>query len=360
MMANTSALGLLVAGPCSAESEEQIFTVAQALKNDGRVAFLRAGVWKPRTRPGQFEGVGEKALRWLAKAKEQVGLSVCIEVARREHVELAHQYGIRSFWIGARTTSDPFAVQEIAETLEKGDGPVFVKNPISPDLELWVGAMERIAAHLQKEVIAVLRGCYPTRKITYRNAPEWELALRLRSRFGNALRILCDPSHIAGRQQYVAEVAQQALDYNLDGLMVEVHPTPQCALSDAQQQLTPADFFLLLDALRPSIRGLHEPNCQLENYRLQIDQIDARILDLLGERARVVRSIGEWKFQRGVQAFHEERWRELLKHHLRYGVREGLDSHFIRQLCELVHTESLRIQAKQAEQLRKKQDKEDV
>lgn len=352
-MIQSSPLGLLVAGPCSAESEEQVLATAYALKADGRVSFFRAGVWKPRTRPGLFEGVGENALKWLAEAKRCTALVPCVEVARAEHINLAHRYGISTFWIGARTTSDPFAVQEIADALLPEDGPIFVKNPISPDLELWIGAMERIATKVKNEVIAVHRGFYPIRKINYRNAPDWDLVLRLRSRYGNALRILCDPSHIAGKRELVAEVAQQALDYSLDGLMVEVHPTPQCALSDAQQQLTPNEFFSLLDALHPSACVKPEGQLELKRYRAQIDEIDCRILELLAERANVVRAIGEWKFQRGIQAFHEERWRELLKHHLRYGVQEGLDTHFVRQLCELVHTESLRIQGKCCEQLRK-------
>lgn len=358
-MVQSSSLGLLVAGPCSAESEEQILATAQALKADGRVALLRAGVWKPRTRPGQFEGMGEKALPWLEEAQRRTALPTCIEVARREHVELAHKYGIHTFWIGARSTSDPFAVQEIADALQQDDGPIFVKNPISPDLDLWVGAMERIAARVETEVIAVHRGFYSMRKLFYRNAPDWELALRLRSRYGNSLRILCDPSHIAGKRELVPEVAQRALDYAFDGLMVEVHPTPECALSDAQQQLTPTNFFALLDALRAPARGKAEAHVDLKLFRSQIDEIDCRILELLGERANIVSAIGEWKFQRGIQAFHEERWRELLKHHLRYGVQEGLDTHFVRQLCELVHTESLRIQGKCCEQLRNgKQDSE--
>ncbi len=358
MREQSSPLGLLIAGPCSAESEEQILALASVLKKDGRVGFLRAGVWKPRTRPGQFEGMGVKALPWLARAQERTSLPVCIEVARKEHVALARRHGITSFWIGARTTSDPFAVQEIADALQASDGPIFVKNPISPDLDLWVGAMERIASRHVKEVIAVHRGFYPTRKIVYRNVPDWGLVLRLRSRYGNALRILCDPSHIAGRRELVFEIAQLAMDYAFDGLMVEVHLTPECALSDAQQQLNPTDFFALLDRLRPPARQTASSYSELDHYRQQIDELDCRILELLGERLNVVRAIGEWKCQRGIQAFHEERWRELLKHHLRYGVHEGLDTHFVRRLCELVHTESLRLQGICYEQFHKQEDGE--
>lgn len=340
------ALGLLIAGPCSAESRVQVLSVAKLLQQDGRVAYFRAGVWKPRTRPGQFEGLGTTALPWLREIQETTGLTVCIEVARKEHVWEAVAHGIRAFWIGARTTSDPFAVQEIADALPVDTEVVLVKNPISPDLELWIGAIERIAAQTSSEVIAVHRGFFSIREGLYRNAQNWDIPLQLRTRFGNNLRILCDPSHIAGKREFVANIAQQALDYALDGLMVEIHPTPETALSDARQQLTPAAFFQMLDQLQPLQKNLElTDNEQLANFRKQIDAIDAKILDLLSERAEVVCKIGEWKLQHGVQAFHEERWNELLKHHLRYGIERGLDTHYVRQLCELVHTESLKLQA---------------
>ncbi len=341
---NITPLGLILAGPCSAESREQVFEVARSLSRDGRTSYLRAGVWKPRTHPGQFEGMGEVALSWLAEAQQETGIKVCIEVARAEHVALAHRYGIHSFWIGARTTSDPFAVQEVAEALGKADGPFFVKNPISPDIELWMGAIERLAAHTSQEVMAVHRGFFPTRKIAYRNAPEWELPLQLRSRYGHRLRILCDPSHIAGKREWVAEIAQQAMNFAFDGLMIEVHPSPENALSDARQQLTLAAFFQLLDTLLPPPQMTEVLDADLEHFRRKIDSIDVQVLDLLGERLAVVRDIGVWKAERGIQAFHQERWRELLKHHLRYGLQLGLDTHFVRRLCELVHTESLRLQ----------------
>ena len=341
---NITSLGLILAGPCSAESREQLFEVARALQADGRVAYLRAGVWKPRTRPGQFEGMGEVALSWLADVQQETGMRVCIEVARAEHVSLAHRYGIRSFWLGARTTSDPFAVQEVADSLDEGDGPFFVKNPISPDIDLWMGAIERLAARTSQEVMAVHRGFFPPRKIAYRNAPEWDLPLQLRSRYGHRLRILCDPSHIAGKREWIAEIAQQAMNFAFDGLMIEVHPCPDCALSDARQQLTPAAFSLLLDSLSPPPQILEGSDATLEMLRRKIDSVDAQRLDLLGERVADVRDIGVWKAERGIQAFHEERWRELLRHHLRYGLQLGLDSHFVRRLCELVHTESLRLQ----------------
>ncbi len=340
----TTPLGLILAGPCSAETREQILEVAHALQTDGRVAYLRAGVWKPRTRPGQFEGMGEVALSWLEEVQQKMGLPVCIEVARGEHLILARHYGIRAFWIGARTTSDPFAVQEIADVLDEGDGPIFVKNPISPDIDLWMGAIERLSLRASKEVIAVHRGFFPTRKIAYRNAPEWELPLQLRSRYGDRLRILCDPSHIAGKREWIAEIAQQAMNFAFDGLMVEVHPSPSTALSDARQQLIPDAFFHLLDSLIPPPHTVASSDVVLEDFRQKIDAIDTQILDLLGERAAVVRNIGAWKAERGIQAFHKERWLELLKHHLRYAGRVGLDTHFVRRMCELVHTESLRLQ----------------
>lgn len=357
MSATNSALGLILAGPCAAENIEQLRTVARMLKADGRTSYLRAGVWKPRTHPGQFEGMGEQALGWLAQIQEEEKITVCIEVARKEHLDSAHKYGIHCFWIGARTTSDPFAVQDIAENLIIKDGPIFVKNPISPDLELWIGALERIAAHTKQEVIPILRGFYPTRRCLFRNNPEWEIALRLRSRYGSNLRILCDPSHIAGKSELVAEIAQLAMDYAFDGLMTEVHPTPELALSDAQQQLTPASFFAMLDALKPPAREVRYDHATLQGFRHEIDRLDNQLLELFSERAKVVHEIGCWKSENGIQAFHEERWRELLRHHLRYGLKLGLSTHFVRQLCELVHTESLRLQGRCKVEARKKTHK---
>lgn len=337
----------VVAGPCSAESATQVLECAHALAADGRIALMRAGVWKPRTRPGGFEGMGPIALEWLAAAQRETGLRVCIEVATPEHVAAARNAGITAFWLGARTTSDPFAVERVAECLEPTDGPIFVKNPISPDLELWIGAIERVRRRGHPNVIAVLRGFYPYARTRYRNTPHWDVALTLRGRFAN-LPILCDPSHIAGNKALVQEIAQKAYDYNLDGLFIEVHPRPSEALSDARQQLSPAEMTRMLAALTPPApKGIRAPEAELAEMRTRIDTIDSQVLELLAQRKQIIEEIGRWKAAHNTPPFQADRWRELLLHHLRYGQRLGLSTLFVKNLCELVHTESLRLQGQQ-------------
>lgn len=334
----------VVAGPCSAESPEQVLRCAEELVRGGSIQLFRAGVWKPRTRPGGFEGRGAVALPWLAQVQRLYAVPVCVEVATPEHVSLALEHSITSFWVGARTSSDPFAVEALARAIPTGQGAIFVKNPISPDLELWVGAIERFACHGHTELSAVLRGFYPTEPTPYRNAPLWDVALALRSRL-DGVRLLCDPSHIAGQADLVGDIAQRALDLSFDGLFVEVHPDPSLALSDAQQQLTPQAFWHLMAHLH---MGRSMPLAadaeEVIQLRETIDRLDARLLDTLAARMETVAKIGDWKSQRNIRSFDGARWRALLRHHTRYAAQLGLRETFVRRLFSLVHGESLRLQ----------------
>ncbi|PIE83766.1 MAG: 3-deoxy-7-phosphoheptulonate synthase [Bacteroidia bacterium] len=335
---------LLVVGPCAAETPEQLLDVGRFLAEHGGISYLRAGVWKPRTRPGRFEGHGEQALPWLAQVQERYGIPVCVEVARPEHVRLARAHGIRTFWIGARTAGDPFAVQEIADALVAGDGPFLVKNPISPDTDLWVGAIERLRQRQLAPVIAVHRGFYPLTPERYRNSPRWDIVLDLRSRL-SGIPILCDPSHIAGRRSLVPEVARRALDLSLDGLMVEVHQMPEQALSDAGQQLSFSEFTRMMQTLRCPVRPPSGVEEGLRHLRAEIDTLDEQILALIARRMRVVEAIGRWKCERNIVPYRRDRWCELLAQNRSLGARHGLSESFVEELYRLVHAEALRIQA---------------
>ena len=334
-----------IAGPCAAESEQQVLMLAKALKTIPGVETFRAGVWKPRTRPGGFEGMGEQALPWLAQVQQSVGLEVCIEVATSRHVQLAHRYGIHSFWIGARTTSDPFALQALAEAIGPTEAKLYVKNPISPDVYLWLGAIERLEACGAKRLIAIHRGFYPQQSSPYRNAPCWSAVDAFRS-LRPDIPIVCDPSHMAGRTLFVQELAQQALCRGADGLFVEVHNDPSHALSDPLQQLTPPQLATMLQQLR-----LPQPEATAETIaptirtlREEIDSLDRQLLQLLAQRIQVVRQIGSLKAQHGLAAYSRERWMALLKMHLAEAHQLGLSPKFVHRLSTVVHVESLRIQ----------------
>ncbi len=335
---------LIIAGPCAAESPEQVLAIASFLAQQGGVSYFRAGVWKPRTRPGSFEGRGEQALPWLAQAQRQHGIPVCVEVARPEHVRLARAHGIRTFWIGARTAGDPFAVQEIADALIPGDGPFLVKNPTAPDIDLWIGAIERLRRTQLAPVIAVHRGFYPLTPERYRNSPRWDIALDLRSRLPG-ITILNDPSHIAGQRTLVPEVARRAIDLSLDGLIVEVHPQPEIALSDARQQLTFSEFTHLMQHLRYPEQPPSQEEEELRNLRAEIDTLDEQILALIAQRMRVVEAIGQWKYQRNIVPYHRDRWCELLQQNRQLGTQHGLSDPFVQDLYRHIHAEALRIQA---------------
>lgn len=346
---------LIIAGPCSAESREQVLDTARQLATDKRVQVFRAGVWKPRTRPGQFEGKGVKALEWLREVKETTHLRVATEVAEPEHVEAALSAGVDILWVGARTTSNPFSVQALAEALRGHDVPVLVKNPINPDLPLWMGALERFYASGVRKLGAVHRGFYPFEPTPLRNIPKWELAIELQSHFHN-LPVLSDPSHISGDPQYIADISQRALDMNMRGLMVEVHNHPSEALSDARQQITPAAFFSLLNDLQYRGEAAHNPEffTVLDALRSRIDSIDQQMLELLGKRMEVVEEIANAKEESQVSVLQLRRWEEMLRSRTRQGKELGLREEFIRKILQLVHKESIMRQTEVMQMLKKK------
>ena len=330
----------VISGPCSAETEEQVMTTARQLAMKGCHNF-RAGVWKPRTKPGGFEGNGEKALPWMKAVKEETGMLVATEVATPEHVELCLKYGIDILWIGARTSANPFAMQAIADALQGVDIPVFVKNPINPDLELWIGALERINQAGIKRLGAIHRGFSSYDKKIYRNMPMWQIPIELRRRIPD-LPIICDPSHIGGRRELIAPLCQQAMDLGFDGLIVESHCDPDKAWSDAKQQVTPdvIDFILSLLIIRDE-KTTTEGITQL---RKQIDELDNDLMELLSKRMRVCREIGQYKKEHNMTVLQPTRYNEILNKRGAQGTLCGMDSDFVKVVFEAVHQESVRQQ----------------
>jgi chorismate mutase len=330
----------VIAGPCSAETEEQVMTTARQLAMKGCHNF-RAGVWKPRTKPGGFEGHGEIALPWMKQVKEETGMLVSTEVATPEHVELCLKYGIDILWIGARTSANPFAMQAIADALQGVDIPVFIKNPINPDLELWIGALERINQAGIKRLGAIHRGFSSYDKKIYRNMPMWQIPIELRRRIPE-LPIICDPSHIGGRRELIAPLCQQAMDLGFDGLIVESHCEPDKAWSDAKQQVTPdvLDFILSLLIIRDE-KTTTEGISQL---RKQIDELDNDLMELLSKRMRVCREIGHYKKEHNMTVLQPTRYNEILNKRGAQGTLCGMDSDFVKVVFEAVHQESVRQQ----------------
>ena len=331
---------LVIAGPCSAESEEQVMTTAKQLADKGCRMF-RAGVWKPRTKPGGFEGQGEAALPWLQNVKKTTGMLVATEVATPEHVELALKYGIDILWVGARTSANPFAMQALADSLKGVDVPVLVKNPVNPDLELWIGALERINQAGITRLAAIHRGFSSYDKKIYRNLPMWQIPIELRRRYPS-LPILCDPSHIGGTRELIAPLCQQAMDLGFDGLIVESHCSPDNAWSDAKQQVTPdvLDYILSLLVIRDekvTTEGIHA-------LRKQIDELDNQLIELLAKRMRVCREIGQYKKEHNMTVLQTSRYNEILDKRGAQGVLCGMSSEFIRSVFEEVHEESVRQQ----------------
>jgi chorismate mutase len=334
----------IIAGPCGIESEQQIRQVAADLKSQ-RVNLLRGGIWKPRTRPDSFQGIGTEGLRWLKQAGLDHGLPVMVEVAHPRHVEEAMEAGIDCLWIGARTSVNPFLVQEIAGSLSGVDIPVFVKNPINPEPELWLGALERFYNAGIRKLGAIHRGFSSYEKSRYRNVPNWQIPIELKRRIPE-LPMLCDPSHICGNRNLLHSVAQTALDLSFDGLMVEVHPDPASALSDKEQQLLPADFFELLNSLvirKKAIDDVIFLNL-LEELRDRIDRIDESILQMLADRMMVAREIGQYKKENNLAILQVERWNEILRTRQFSGHKKELNREFIVHLYELIHDESIRHQ----------------
>ena len=330
----------VIAGPCSAETEEQLMTTAKQLATLGCHNF-RAGIWKPRTKPGGFEGHGEKALPWMQQVKKETGMLVSTEVATPEHVELALKYGIDILWIGARTTANPFAMQALADALKGVDVPVFVKNPVNPDLELWIGALLRLNGASVKKLGAIHRGFSSYDKTIYRNTPMWQIPIELR-RCIPELPIICDPSHIGGRRDLIAPLCQQAMDLGADGLIVESHCDPDSAWSDAKQQVTPdvLDYILSLLVIRDETTTTEG----ISQLRKQIDQIDNAIMDILSKRMRVCREIGQYKKEHNMTVLQAKRYNEILDKRGAQGVLCGMDAEFIKTIYEAIHQESVRQQ----------------
>ena len=330
---------VVIAGPCSAESEAQMMEVASALV--GKVTLFRAGLWKPRTRPSCFEGVGKEGLPWMQRVKRELALPVATEVANAEHVELALSAGIDVLWIGARTTVNPFAVQEIADALRGCDVPVLVKNPVNPDLELWIGALERLDNAGLTRLGAIHRGFSSYGEKCFRNAPQWQLPIELRRRLPQ-LPLFCDPSHIAGKRELVMSLSQQAMDLNFDGLMVETYCNPVCALSDARQQITPDELSIMLS--RIVHRSVVADNNDFLSYRHRIDEIDDALMELIAKRMEISREIGEMKKEKGLAVFQPLRYNEIMLRCDDYCTRCRLDAGAMKDIFEVVHSESIRQQ----------------
>lgn len=333
---------VIIAGPCSAETEAQVLATARSLTSCG-IGIYRAGIWKPRTKPGGFEGVGEKGLEWLRKVKEETGMKVATEVATAAHVEAALNAGIDLLWIGARTTANPFAMQEVADVLSASgkDVPVLVKNPVSPDLELWIGALERIYNAGIRHIGAIHRGFSTYGERVYRNSPQWRIPLELRIRYPH-LPIICDPSHIGGRSDLIAPLAQEALDMGFDGLIIESHCNPEKAWSDAAQQVTPQRLKEILRSLK--VRNNPVMPGSLTELRTRIDALDAELLDILAKRMEVSREIGNYKSSRNMPVVQSERFSDLLASRIKSAAAMGMSDEFVRNIFSAIHEESVRMQ----------------
>ncbi|SDY38487.1 chorismate mutase [Hymenobacter psychrophilus] len=333
---------LIISGPCSAETEEQLLATCTQLAATGRVDMLRAGIWKPRTKPGMFEGIGTKGLPWLQKARQLTGLPTTVEVATPKHVEDALAFEVDVLWIGARTTVNPFSVQALADALRGVQVPVFIKNPVHPDLELWLGAVERLAKAGVQNIGLIHRGFASYGNTEYRNAPMWHLPIEMRRRLPD-LPLICDPSHICGNRTGLAAVAQQSIDLGFDGLMLESHIDPDNAWSDAKQQVTPQRLAELLDGLiwRQETTDQQEFLTVLAQLREQINQLDDEILHLLGRRMQVAESIGRYKKENDITILQTSRWNEILERGIRKGDQLGLTADFIRKYFDAVHLESI-------------------
>ena len=332
----------IIAGPCSAETEEQVVKTAEQLAELEQVSVIRAGIWKPRTRPDSFEGIGIEGLKWMRNVKQQTGLMVGTEVANEKHVYEALKYGIDVLWIGARTSVNPFTVQEISNALNGVDVIVLVKNPINPDLELWIGAIERIARAGITRIGAIHRGFSAYEKTSYRNQPNWQLPIELRRRMPS-IPIICDPSHIAGARQYLHEISQKAMDLNFDGLMIESHINPEKALSDSAQQITPNDLKELLSRLILRSPVPSDPRLLdiLGELRQQIDVFDDHLLDIIEQRMKVAETIGQYKKDNNITILQPTRWDEIISKVIVKGSQKGLSNEVIDTIFKAIHQESI-------------------
>lgn len=333
---------LLIAGPCSAETEEQVIQTATELAANG-VKIFRAGIWKPRTKPGGFEGVGIEGLQWLKKVKELTGMYTSTEVATKQHVEAALEAGVDLLWIGARTSANPFAMQEIADALQEAgaDVPVLIKNPVNPDLELWIGAMQRIYNAGIRRIGAIHRGFSAYGKHLYRNLPQWHIPIELRRRMPN-LPIICDPSHIGGKRELVAPISQQALDMGFDGLIIESHCDPDCAWSDKSQQVTPDVLNFIVNTL--VLRDESHTTESLTLLRQQIDTLDNELLEVLNKRMRVSREIGQYKKEHRMPVLQAGRYDDIIQSRVKLAMEMGMSSDFMKSVLAAIHEESVRQQ----------------
>ncbi|MEI7499257.1 MAG: bifunctional 3-deoxy-7-phosphoheptulonate synthase/chorismate mutase type II [Bacteroidota bacterium] len=332
----------IIAGPCSAESEEQVMVCAKALASTGKVNAFRAGIWKPRTRPGSYEGVGSEGLKWLKQVKQETGLKTATEVATEKHVYEAMKYGVDIMWIGARTSGNPFSMQEIAGALSGVDVTVFVKNPVNPDVELWHGAFERIQKAGIKNIGLIHRGFTSYEKLRYKNQPLWQLPIEMKRRLPN-VPMICDPSHIAGNRDDLLEISQKALDLDYDGLMIEVHPAPDLALSDARQQIMPSQLVELLSQLicrdqnSTNINFIHV----LEELRAKVDRYDENLIELLGHRMAIAKEIGRYKKENNITILQKNRWEKIINMAEKKAEHFSLSKEFIDIVFNAIHIESI-------------------
>lgn len=338
---------LIISGPCSAETEHQMMNTAKQLAASGKIHALRAGIWKPRTRPGMFEGMGAEGLQWLIQAKKETGLPVATEVANAAHVEACLKLGVDILWVGARTTVNPFSVQEIADSLKGVDVPVLVKNPVNPDLELWIGALERLNKAGITKLAAIHRGFSSFEKGPFRNSPMWDIAIELKTRLPE-LEIICDPSHICGTRELIPFIAQKALDLDMAGLMIESHMAPDSAWSDAKQQVTPTELAKIVETL--VVRTPSSDNKQVKDtlsvFREQIDQLDDEIIQKFAARMKIAAQIGKFKKDNQITILQVNRWEEIIHTRVALGLAMGLREEFSREMLKLVHKESIQVQTR--------------
>lgn len=338
---------LIIAGPCSAESREQVLSTAKELRAAG-VSVFRAGVWKPRTRPGCFEGMGKTALPWLQEAKRLTGMAIATEVANATHLQLAAKAGVDILWIGARTVANPFTVQEIADAWNelpdelKSNISFLIKNPVNADLELWIGAFERLYKAGIRRLGAVHRGFSSYGATAYRNPPEWRIPIEFHRRHPE-IPLICDPSHISGRRENVAKIARQSMNLNFDGLMIEVHNNPECALSDAEQQITPAQLIDLIHTLSKPV-NCGSSDTELQNLRNEIDILDDKLIEILARRMEVSRAIGSLKKLNGIPVIQNERYKKLVTDRAELASDAGLNPAFIKKILSVIHEESVKLQ----------------
>lgn len=333
---------LIISGPCSAETEEQVFQTAKALVEGGQIDYFRAGIWKPRTMPNNFEGIGKEALKWMKRVKAELGVKITVEVAKPQHVYESIKAGVDMLWIGARTTVNPFAVQDIVDAIDGLDIPVFIKNPINPDIKLWMGAVERFRKAGITRIGLVHRGFSFLGDTKYRNRPNWQLPIQMMVEYPD-LPMICDPSHICGNRELLLPVAQKAIDLNYDGLMLESHPIPDEAWSDAKQQVTPARLHEIINSLvlRESRQDDDLVQNNLELLRGEIDEIDNDLLSIISKRMEVAKRIGHFKKDRNITILQTNRWEEIVRHFIDAGKEKGLSKEFAIKLITAIHDESI-------------------